>query len=198
MSRSDHHPPAHGRQRGVMLIVVMLLLLATTLVALASFRGATLEERMAGNTRERQAAFQAAEAALRDAEVMISSDTDGPFRPLRSGAFSTTCAGKLCRSSPAAPLWSGFGEADWAAGNDTKSWAYGEVTDPAGTAALQGVAAPPRYVVEYQGTAQPIEPGKPCVAMFLVTARASGLNTNSNVVLQSVFRLRVGECYASV
>jgi len=198
MNHSAHRLSTRRRQHGVMLIVVMLLLLVTTLVALASFRGATLEERMAGNTRERQAAFQAAEAALRDAEVMISSDTDGPFRPLRSGRFVASCAGKLCRSSPAAPLWSGFSEADWAAGNSTKSWAYGEVTDPAGSAPLQGVAAPPRYVVEYQGTVQPIEPGKPCVAMFLVTARASGLNTNSNVVLQSVFRLRVGECYASV
>jgi type IV pilus assembly protein PilX len=195
MNHSAHRPSTRRRQHGVMLIVVMLLLLVTTLVALASFRGATLEERMAGNARERQAAFQAAEAALRDAEVMMSSNTTGPFKPLRSGHFAANCAGKLCRSSPAAPLWSGFSEEHWGPGNNTRSWAYGEAT---GATALQGVAAAPRYVIEFQGTAQPIEPGKPCVALFLVTARASGLNTNSNVVLQSVFRLRAGECYASV
>lgn len=45
---------------------------------------------------------------------------------------------------------------------------------------------------------QPIEPGKPCVALFLITARAQGASSTTNVMLQSVYRVRIGECYAAV
>lgn len=191
--RRPAKPPLHRRrQNGIMLIVVMLLLLVTTLISLSAFRGATLEERMAANQRDRQTAFQAAEASLRDAEAMLRTNVLGPFTPLRANAFVATCVGGLCRSSEGLPLWSGFSEADW---TGAKTWAYGAAT---GAPALQGVATQPRYAVEYQGTVQPIEPGKPCVAMFLITTRATGLNTHSNVVLQSVYRHRAGECYAGV
>jgi type IV pilus assembly protein PilX len=170
----------------------MLLLLVSMIAAIASVRSANLEERMAGNTRDHQVAFQLAEAALRDAELMISTDADGPFRPLRPNAFAVECQDGLCRSSPDAPQWSSFSEADWAG---AKTWAYGAAT---GATLPAGSAAAPRYVVEYQGTTQPIEPGKPCIAMFLLVARASGGSAATQVVLQSVYRHRVGECYAAI
>ncbi len=186
-------PSIHRRrERGVTLVVVMLLLLAATLIALASFRLSTLEERMAGNARDRQVAFQAAEAALRDAESVLRDNVGGQFVPLRPIAFTPECTGGLCRSSPDNPRWSTLTEAEW---TGAMTWAYGTAT---GAAALADVAEQPRFVIEYQGTTQPIEAGKPCVAMFLVTARASGANPTTRVVLQSVYRLRAGECYAAV
>ncbi|MDZ7592667.1 MAG: PilX N-terminal domain-containing pilus assembly protein [Rubrivivax sp.] len=181
-----------AKQRGSALIVVMLLLVITMLMAVSSVRTANLEERMASNTRERQVAFQLAEAALRDAEQVIADDADGPFRPLRPGMFSADCLNGLCRSAPGAPLWTDFSDSDWASG---KTWAYGAAT---GATALAGAAAGPRYVIEFQGTAQPIEPGKPCVALYLLTARARGASAATDVVLQSVYRHRVGECYAAI
>jgi type IV pilus assembly protein PilX len=179
-------------QRGGTLVVVLLLLLVTMIMALGSLRTANLEERMAGNTRDRQVAFQLAEAALRDAELTIAADTDGPFRPLRPNLFTSACTAGLCRSTPDAALWPSFTQADWAS---TKTWAYGAST---GAAVPAGAAALPRFAIEYQGTLQPIEPGKPCVALFLLTARAGGANGTTDVVLQSVYRHRVGECYAAV
>lgn len=189
--------PAHGQrsqrdQRGATLIVVMLLLLVTMLMAVAGLRTANLEERMAGNTRDRQIAFQAAEAALRDAEQLIAGNTSGPFSPLRPSSFDATCPTGLCRSSLLTPLWSGFSDSEW---TSSKTWAYGAAT---GASALPDLASQPRFVIEYQGTLQPIEPGKPCVALFLVTARAAGSGAGSTAILQSVYRHRAGECYAAV
>jgi type IV pilus assembly protein PilX len=193
MSRPALNSPAPAAQRGVMLIAVMILLVVATLLALGSFRLGTLEERMAGHTRDRQLAFQAAEAALRDAEAMILNNTGGPYLPLRAAEFDELCTGGRCRSSPTAPVWSTLlTDADWAG---PRTWEYGTAT---AAAPLTDVAEQPRYVIEYQGTTQPIEVGKPCVAIFLITARARGADATSLVVLQSVFRLRAGECYAGV
>lgn len=187
--QAQHMPFA---QRGTTLVVVMLLLLVMMIAALAGVRLATMDERMAGSTRDHQQAFQMAEAALRDAERMIAGDTDGPFEPLRPNQFTASCTDGLCRSTPSAPLWPGFSEADW---TGTKTWAYG-----AGTAASvpAGAAVAPRYVIEYQGTVQPIEPGKPCIALYLIVARANGATSASQVILESVYRHRVGACYAGI
>ena len=184
--------PRRAPQRGVALATVLLLLVVVMLMAVASLRTANLEERVAAQVRDRQVAFQLAEAALRDGELMISADTNGPFTPLRVAQFDANCTNGLCLSSPGSPVWSGFSEADWAS---NKAWAYGAATD---ADALAGAAAAPRYVVEFQGTLQPIEPGVPCVAMFLITARARGATAAAEVILQSVYRHRAGDCHASI
>ncbi len=186
-------PTPARRQQGLALVAVMLLLMVAMLMAVAALRTVNLEERMAGHARDRQVAFQMAEAALRDGEQVIAGDTDGPFMPLRPGQFTSACSNGLCRSTPGgAAAWTTFTEADWAG---TKTWAYGATT---GAAALAGAVAAPRLAIEYQGTAQPIEPGRPCVALFLITARARGATAAAEVILQSVYRHRSGECYAAV
>lgn len=179
-------------RHGLALIAVMLLLMVAMLMAVASLRTVNLEERIAGQVRDRQVAFQMAEAALRDAEQTVAADIDGPFTPLRPGQFTAACANGLCNSVPGAPAWSTLTEAQWAG---ARTWAYGAAT---GRAALAGAAEAPRFVVEYQGTTQPIEPGRPCVAMFLLTARARGATAATEVILQSVYRHRTGECYAAI
>jgi type IV pilus assembly protein PilX len=121
MNRLPMPAPAFARRaaprRGGALIVV-LLLLVTMLIATTSLRTANVEERMAANQRDRQAAFQAAEAALRDGEQTIATSA-APFRPLRPGQFTAACTNGLCRSSPDAPVWAGLSTADWAG---SKAW----------------------------------------------------------------------------
>lgn len=74
MSRSAYLRVTRAkRQHGVALVVVLILLLVMTLLGLASMRGTVLEERMSGNMYDRGLAFQAAEAALREAEILIVS-----------------------------------------------------------------------------------------------------------------------------
>lgn len=55
----------HPTQRGAVLIVSLIFLLLLTLIGTTAMRSTTLQERMAGNTRDINLSFQAAEAALR-------------------------------------------------------------------------------------------------------------------------------------
>lgn len=58
-------------EAGVALPVTLILLTIITVLAFAGFNDATLQERMAGNVRDREVAFQAAEAALRAGEQWL-------------------------------------------------------------------------------------------------------------------------------
>ncbi|WP_447753750.1 pilus assembly PilX family protein [Pseudomonas nicosulfuronedens] len=67
-------------ERGAVLLVSLVMLVLLTLIGLAGMRMVQLEERMAGNLRDRQMAFQAAEAALRAGETaaLARYRRDGP------------------------------------------------------------------------------------------------------------------------
>jgi type IV pilus assembly protein PilX len=62
------HPSIKGNQKGATLIVAILFLLVITVLGISSWQMSSGEEKMAGFTRDRQLAYEAAEAALRDAE----------------------------------------------------------------------------------------------------------------------------------
>jgi len=55
-------------QSGVVLPVSMIMLLLLTLISVTASQVTGLEEKMAGNSRDSNLAFQAAEAALRGGE----------------------------------------------------------------------------------------------------------------------------------
>lgn len=59
-------------QRGAVLVIGLIFLALLTLMGIAAYSNATLEERMAGNTRDRMRAFEAAETALRDCEALLA------------------------------------------------------------------------------------------------------------------------------
>lgn len=70
---------APRRQRGAVLVVSMLLLLVMTVLALSASQATQMQERMAGNVRDLDLAFQASEASVRGAEMRID-DVVGPKR----------------------------------------------------------------------------------------------------------------------
>jgi type IV pilus assembly protein PilX len=98
-----------------------------TLLGLASMRTTQLEERMTGNLVDRSLAFQAAEAALREAETRASS------RPLPAGAG---CVNGLCGP--------GDVEADTPAWKDATVWA----SAPTAITNLASAVDAPRYIIE--------------------------------------------------
>ena len=61
--------PLH--QRGAALIISLIFLLLMTLIGVTSMQTTTLQERMAGNARDRNLALQSAEAGLRQAETWL-------------------------------------------------------------------------------------------------------------------------------
>lgn len=99
------------RQRGATtLVTVLILLLVVALIGLASLRGTLMEERMSGGARDRGLAFQAAEAALREGELLAATK---PALPA-AGCLKGLCA----KPDPkAAPVWEN--EAVWTDANQT-------------------------------------------------------------------------------
>lgn len=71
-SRSKFRKASTG-QNGAALIISLIFLLLMTLIGVTSMQTTTLEERMAGNTRDRTLALQAAEAGLRQGETWLGS-----------------------------------------------------------------------------------------------------------------------------
>jgi type IV pilus assembly protein PilX len=59
-------------QRGAILIVALIMLLLLTIIGLSSMRGTSLQESMTGNMRDSNLSLQAAEAALRKGETVVS------------------------------------------------------------------------------------------------------------------------------
>jgi type IV pilus assembly protein PilX len=80
-------PGSQKAQRGIVLISTMLLLIVVTIIALSMFRSFGMQEKIAGNMREKQRALQAAVSAEQYAEWWLSS----------TGAISApvTCSGLL-------------------------------------------------------------------------------------------------------
>lgn len=58
---------------GFALVTALMFLTVLTILGLSSMQGSVQQERMAGNQRDRNVAFQAAELALRDAERDLGS-----------------------------------------------------------------------------------------------------------------------------
>lgn len=62
---------ASSRQRGSALAIALIFLLLMTLLGVSAMRGSNMQERMAGNLRDRNMAFQSAEAGLRAGETWL-------------------------------------------------------------------------------------------------------------------------------
>ena len=183
-------PPA----RGLSLLVIMLMMLALAMLALGAMNSSIVQERMVGNARDRNVALQAAEAALRDAELDLENN-------LQAGSgFVAGCATGLCLSPSdstdnpqSAPLWQTL---DWSTAR-----IYGSRT---GASALLGpenaaLADQPRYVIERLPTLPPVAgesagfgggwSNAPSVhaRAYRITVRASGMRSGTVVMLQSLY-----------
>ena len=187
---------AGARERGISLVTTLVLMLATLGLGVAVMGVNAMEERMIANTKDRDLALQAAEAALREGEQDIATNVNP------ATAFTDTCANGLCTppsqrdslgslaSLPVDDARLGF---DWT--TDATVRRYGQYT---GTAEFPSVAQQPRYVIEkfsYLGTpagesvvlgAEPTAPG----VGYRITARATGARPETVVVLQSIYATR--------
>lgn len=178
MSPSFRNHP--GRQRGVALLVVLILLLVMTLLGLASLRGSLMEERMSAGLYDRSLAFQASEAALREAETLIAA---GGLAFPASGCLAGLCAERTDVTSTDLARW-----ADPLTPWRNSTVALAVDSDGDGTT----LATTPQFIIEEMGQAPnwpgcdreiPVNPS--CVSpRFRVSARSNEAN-RSQVILQS-------------
>lgn len=200
---------AHTAQRGFSLIVVLLMLTIAMVLGIGAAQVSLVGERSARNDRDTEIAFQAAEAALIDAE----RDVLGPnasaaqrlclFNGKDVSAFVPGCGGTgirqgLCaQGEPGAkPVWM---SADFAAESAT-SVAYGTFTGQTYAAGNAATGAPagalparaPRYIVEavrnlggWQSSQLQSASARNASHLFRVTAIGYGMREETQVVLQT-------------
>lgn len=161
------------RQTGMALITGLIFMVVLTLLALAAMRTTTLEERMSGNARDRDMAFQSAEAALRVGEQVVQGATLPAFA-LGTPLTPRIAAGTLTT------YW-----------QNTHPWATQSVPtgwQPAGTSAA------PQYVVEDMGASAGGGGGSLAFSalnedgVYRVTARGVGSSADTVVILQAVYQ----------
>jgi type IV pilus assembly protein PilX len=80
-------PNARRAQRGMVLVSSLLLLIVVTLIALSMYRSFGIQEKIAGNVREKQRALQAAVSAQSFAEGWLLTNA--------AGTASAPCASPL-------------------------------------------------------------------------------------------------------
>ena len=89
ITQPDPLPTTGAPQEGFVLIVGLIILGLLTMLALSSMRDTTMQEKMAGASRDSGLAFQAAESALRDAENCITDTTlNCGFDPTNDAHFA--------------------------------------------------------------------------------------------------------------
>lgn len=167
----------HKAQRGAVLVIALIMLLAMTLIGVTGLSSTTMQERMAGNMREVNIAFQAAEAALREGENYLTAATLPEFNG-SNGLYQPAAAGSTEHWNVSS-TWSGTASREYQGDLDTDDVV---------------LAAAPRYIIEELapvpapgGTLSSDAPA-PETGMYRITARAFGRSDTTVVMLQTTYK----------
>lgn len=176
--------------RGFTLVTALIFMVALLLIGISAMNVNIMQERIGGSSKDSNLAFQAAEAALRDAEADVAVNvTPG-------AAFDSVCTSGLCipasmwTPAQSTPVWQSI---NWSDPNVTRS--YGAYT---GASALPSVAAQPAYIVEKLSAVgapigesvgmgiRPVTIGE----AYRITVYATGARPETHVTLQSIYTKR--------
>lgn len=165
--------PARTGQRGSSLIFALIFLVILGMLGVTVASNNTLQERMAGNTRQRDVAFQAAEHALKTADLWMMTQT------------AASLEAQIAAGDPRIIDYSaGYSHANnrdyW---NNTANWPVGSFDgSPPAPDTIDGTDTQPVYVIERMPDDGD---GK---KYFRVTARGVGKDTHAVVILQAMYR----------
>ncbi|MGA2398928.1 MAG: pilus assembly protein [Steroidobacteraceae bacterium] len=179
-----------SQQRGVVLFVALILLLILSLLGVTAARMQTTEERMARNEDNRQIGAQAAEAALRAAEYGLTNGlyAASQFANNANGFYELNpTSGSVLQQAPPS-VWNTPGA----------TITYPDPANPMpALTSLPAAAQSPKYIIENLPAvampgdsinqvqyATPVSP----VTVYRVTANATGADSSSTTILQSIFR----------
>lgn len=193
--------PHRIRQQGMSLVIVLILLATTMILGVGAVQLSMMSERSARNDRDYQVAWQASEAALRDAELDIDVTNAGTstraalFTTDNAMSFATGCSGSgntkgLCLPSLSGkPVWL---DVDFSADN-TPSVGFGSFTNrtfATGDSGLRPRKAP-RYIIEQiEDTASRGDAsiGREQKYVYRITAMGFGPRDDIQAVTQSIYR----------
>jgi len=188
------HRPIKSTQSGAVLIISLIMLLLLTIIGMASTQSTGLEEKMAGNSRDKNLAFQGAESALKAAEnslvtlptlpTFTGSGTSGYYnntldKTKATGICPTTATGISAASLTNAQSAACLSEAVltvsfWATASNSHA------------STITFVNPAPRYIIQDMGCGTTTCPGP---HNYRIISRSSGGTTNAMVVLESIYQL---------
>ncbi len=166
-------------QDGGALVVSLLILLVMTFIGITGMQVTSLEEKMAGNMRDRNLAFQAAESALRTGELALTQATV-PLFNCSNGLYRANNIDCDDGTSETASVWNAV------------NWSSDQVVTLSNLT-LADVAANPAYIIEelppVPEAGASLEAGVPSEANYYrVTARGVGGTENAVVMVQSTYK----------
>ncbi len=170
---------ASCKQSGVVMFIALILLLILSLLGVTAARMQTVEERMARNDNNRQLGAQAAEAALRAAEVGILTGLYVNFAGNTNGLYAPL----LSAGSPLTGM-------NWAAPAATLPYAGPALNNlPAPSQAPKAVieTMPPVAVAGDDISVTGLNSPTP-VSVFRVTTQGVGADNSSTTMLQTIVR----------
>jgi type IV pilus assembly protein PilX len=189
-------------ERGASLIMIMVILTIISILGIAGIKISMMSERGARNDRDQQIAWEAAEAALLDAEQDIfgpaASSRRSTFTPVTDiQAFAEGCGtggntrGLCAPTISGRPVWltPGFDFSD--SSSRAPSTAYGTFTGhtlAAGSIGIQPVQLP-RYVIEPIRDPADRDMSNPSPKfVYRVTAMGFGPRKDIQAVVQMIYR----------
>ncbi len=188
------------QQKGFSLVTTLILVIVVTILGISASQIVLMSEKATRFDRDAQIAFQAAEAALLDAEFDIRGpNTSANQRLARFSATSTAgfedgcgtgTAKGLCAPAPDGqkPVWYSVDFTDDSA--NAKTVGFGDFTGRTFASGSTGVRPemPPRYIIEViPDTSSGSNAGTP-KTLFRVTAMGFGPRKETQAVLQMIFR----------
>lgn len=165
-----------NNQQGSALIVALVMLLVISLIGVAGIQSTAMQDRMAANLLDKNLAFQAAEAAAREAEDSLADSVPISF-PNSGGLYRIGAEERP----------------DWPA--NLSSVGGGVTTYSSGDTSGQfpNVSAQPRYFIEQIDTipAPGCDLSTYCEPVYYrVTAAATGGTDTAAAVISTVYRTR--------
>jgi type IV pilus assembly protein PilX len=161
-------PRLRGRQqqRGAVLVIALIMLVLITVVAMSTIRSTTTDERIAGNVRDRERAFQAAEAVVQACLDAVQAGT------YESGTVNgEILTPVLATDSPSTQNW-----------DDINNWADTDANKKSVKISVKSdtynLDSDPRCMVEKLSDTK---------KSFRVTGRAVGASPDSIVLLQATY-----------
>lgn len=176
--------PYRPKETGATLFTAIIFLVMLSMLGVNAAQMTNLEERMAGNNRSRDLAFQAAESALKYVERNLGSGENiRALIPMPTDNVTGTVIGaglriiKVCLPN-SVEYWNGTGAPDCNGTPRAFDWSSTTARLPSGT--LNQVAIQPMYIVERFANEGLLE-------KYRVTARGVGGDPDTVVILQAIF-----------
>lgn len=169
------------RQNGSVLLVTIIVLIAITMMSVVAMKSSILQEKLAAGAMDQNIAFQAAESALRDAEIHINADINA------NAGFNDACNNGLCfPSTSSISTWDAIN--NWKTSD--KPIIFGSKTS---ASPMPDLALQPRYIIELLpnlpagfGESSALGASSGGTA-YRITAMGWGQRSTTQIMLQSIY-----------